>query len=194
MPDRATASSGVPIANRRHSLACARHRLLLSIIEQSCAHWHPMASKICHRPEPSRHTLAAFTSSEIANRKPQHVRCTVVSWIKRSADLKGSRRLGNADRKESKSRELAMNNLILDCREVESLCRQRAISDRGHSWKWLGEADRWSDLAHQQNASHLQNTPMHTGPMAMGPNTIEGDSRRREHKSLQRLQSVTRGG
>jgi len=41
-----------------------------------------------------------------------------------------------------------MNNL-LRCREIESLCRQRAVSDRAHHWKWLDEADRWNDLAHR---------------------------------------------
>jgi hypothetical protein len=35
---------------------------------------------------------------------------------------------------------------------------------------------------------------MHPGPMAMGPNTIEGDSHRQKHESMQRLQSVIRGG
>jgi hypothetical protein len=39
-----------------------------------------------------------------------------------------------------------------------------------------------------------QNNPMHAGPMAMGPNTIEGDSHRQKHESIQRQQSVTRGG
>ena len=53
-----------------------------------------------------------------------------------------------------------MNNLV-GCREIESLCRQRAISDRGHSWKWLGEADRWRDLARREAASRFQDRPMH---------------------------------
>jgi hypothetical protein len=35
---------------------------------------------------------------------------------------------------------------------------------------------------------------MHAGPMAMGPNTIEGDARRQKRQSLQRLQSVEHGG
>jgi hypothetical protein len=86
-----------------------------------------------------------------------------------------------------------MNDLA-GCRYMERLCRQRAVFDHAHSWKWLGEADRWSDLAHQETASHFQNNPMHAGPMAMGPNTIEGDSHRQKHESMQRLQSVTRGG
>jgi hypothetical protein len=67
-----------------------------------------------------------------------------------------------------------MSNLA-GCREIELLCRQRAISDRAHSWKWLGEADRWSDLAHREIASRFQKNPIHAGPMAMGPNTIDGD-------------------
>jgi hypothetical protein len=79
-----------------------------------------------------------------------------------------------------------MNN-IAGCREIESLCRQRAVSDRAHSWKWLGEADRWNELAHREIASRFQMNPMHAGPMAMGPNPIEGDPR-------QRLQSAMRGG
>jgi len=86
-----------------------------------------------------------------------------------------------------------MNNL-LGCRKIETLCRQRALSDRAHSWKWLGEADRWGDLARHEIASGFQPGPMHAGPMAMGPNTIEGDGRRLKHKSVQRIQSVMRGG
>jgi hypothetical protein len=91
-------------------------------------------------------------------------------------------------------RTLDMNNVVLDCREIEKLCRQRAISDRARSWKWLGEADRWNNLAHREIASRFQNEPMHAGPMAMGPNTIKGDSHRQKHESMQRLQSVMRGG
>jgi hypothetical protein len=85
-----------------------------------------------------------------------------------------------------------MNNLV-GCRELESLCRQRAISDRAHSWKWLDEADRWNNLAHREIASRFQMKPMHAGPMTMGPNTIEGDSHRQKHEAMQRLQSVMRG-
>jgi hypothetical protein len=87
-----------------------------------------------------------------------------------------------------------MSNLIVGCREIELLCRQRAISDRAHNWKWLGEADRWSDLAHREIASRFRNNEMHAGPMAMGPNNIEGDSHRQNHDSILRLQSVKGGG
>jgi hypothetical protein len=92
------------------------------------------------------------------------------------------------------NRKLDMNNLALGCREIEALCRQRAISDRTRSWKWLGEADRWRDLAHREIAFRFQNNQMHAGSMAMGPNTIAGDSHRQKHESIQRLQSVMRGG
>ena len=87
-----------------------------------------------------------------------------------------------------------MSNLRVGCREIELLCRQRAISDRAHNWKWLGEADRWSDLAHREIASRFRNNEMHAGPMAMGPNNIEGDSHRQNHDSILRLQSVKGGG
>ena len=86
-----------------------------------------------------------------------------------------------------------MNNL-LRCREIESLCRQRAVSDRAHHWKWLDEADRWNDLAHREIASRFQRSSMHAGPMVMGPNTINGDSHGQKYESRQRLQSVAHGG
>ena len=57
-----------------------------------------------------------------------------------------------------------MNDLI-GCREMELLCRRRAALDSAHSWKWLGEAERWRDLAHREAASRFH---MRAGPMAMG--------------------------
>jgi hypothetical protein len=87
-----------------------------------------------------------------------------------------------------------MSNLIAGCREIESLCRQRAISDLAHSWKWLGEADRWSDLAHREIASRFRNNEMHAGPMAMGPNNVEGDAHEQDQELILRLQSVMAGG
>ena len=87
-----------------------------------------------------------------------------------------------------------MNNLVLGCRNIETLCRQRAISDRAHSWKWLGEADRWSDLAHREIAFRFQNNQEHAGPMAMGPNSVDGDSHKQKGESRQRQQSALRGG
>jgi hypothetical protein len=68
-----------------------------------------------------------------------------------------------------------MNNLM-GCRDMELLCRRRATLDLERSWKWLGEAKRWNDLAHSEISSSIH--PLHTGPMAMGPNTIDGDLHR----------------
>ena len=87
-----------------------------------------------------------------------------------------------------------MNSLVIRCREIESLCRQRAASDPARSWKWLGEADRWNDLAHREVASRFHGNSMHAGPMAMGPYTMTGDSHRQTHESRQRLQAAVHGG
>ena len=65
-----------------------------------------------------------------------------------------------------------MNDLV-GCREMELLCRHRAALDSIHSWKWLGEAERWGQLAQKETASRFKKI----GPMAMGPNTIHGDLR-----------------
>jgi hypothetical protein len=95
---------------------------------------------------------------------------------------------------------------LADVRYMERLCRQRAVFDPPHSSKWLGEAERWKDSAHPRDLAHpkdlthpkvgdrFREKPSHPGPMSMGPNTIEGDSHRQKHESMQRLQSVTRGG
>ena len=84
-----------------------------------------------------------------------------------------------------------MNSLATRCREIESLCRQRAVSDPARSWKWLGEADRWNDLAHREIASSFQGNSMHAGPMVMGPSAINGGQ---TCESRQRLQSTVHGG
>ena len=67
-----------------------------------------------------------------------------------------------------------MNDPI-GCRDMELLCRQRATLNTQHSLKWLGEAERWKDLAHREAASRFH--AEHPGPMTMGPNTMEGDRR-----------------
>jgi|NGEPerStandDraft_6_1074524.scaffolds.fasta_scaffold78553_2 hypothetical protein len=69
---------------------------------------------------------------------------------------------------------------LLNCRAMELLCRQRAIIDPEHSWKWLARAERWKNLGHRKitsrfNRSNLEQPDL--GPMAMGPNTIDGDQR-----------------
>jgi hypothetical protein len=67
-----------------------------------------------------------------------------------------------------------MNDPI-GCRDMELFCRQRATLDIHHGWKWLGEAERWKDLAHRETASRFR--AEHAGPMTMGPNTTESDRR-----------------
>ena len=67
---------------------------------------------------------------------------------------------------------------------MELLYRQRAIFDCANSWKWLGESERWGYLAYKETASRFKKI----GPMAMGPNTVDGDKRgvvtlRRMHNS-----------
>ena len=83
---------------------------------------------------------------------------------------------------------------LADVRYMERLCRQRAVFDPPHSSKSLGEAERWRDLGHLKVGDRFREKPPHPGPMAMRPNTLEGDSHRQKHESVQRLQSVTRGG
>ena len=64
-------------------------------------------------------------------------------------------------------------NSLAGCRDVEWLCRRRAALDPAHSWKWLGEAERWRDLANREIPS--SGHPSHPGLMAMGPYTVAGD-------------------
>jgi hypothetical protein len=74
----------------------------------------------------------------------------------------------------AKPREMPMNDPI-GCRDMELLCRHRATFNIQHSWKWLGEAERWKDLAHRETAFRFHGE--HAGPMTMGPNSMEGDRR-----------------
>jgi hypothetical protein len=72
---------------------------------------------------------------------------------------------------------------IADCRAMELLCRQRAKADPANSWKWLGQAERWHELARSQIAWRFQQRnvqQMHAGPMSMGSNTVTGDSRSKQ--------------
>jgi len=73
---------------------------------------------------------------------------------------------------------------ISECRDMELWCRQRARAEPENSWRWLGQAERWRELAHSRIAAQFQNRStqqqMHAGPMAMGPNTIKGDLRAKQ--------------
>ena len=70
---------------------------------------------------------------------------------------------------------------LLNCRHMELLCRQRAKADPEHSWKWLARAERWENVGHRRTISSFKrgnSRQPNLGPMAMGPNTINGDQRR----------------
>jgi hypothetical protein len=67
-----------------------------------------------------------------------------------------------------------MHQLMMGCREMELLCRHRATFDTQHRWKWLGEAQRWGDLAHRETVARYGE---HPGPMTIGPNTIDDECR-----------------
>jgi hypothetical protein len=74
---------------------------------------------------------------------------------------------------------------LADCRAMELICRQRAKADPDHEWRWLGQADRWHELAHNETAWRFQKRTarqqMHAGrPMSMGPNTARGDTRSKQ--------------
>ena len=62
---------------------------------------------------------------------------------------------------------------IVGARDMEILSRRRAASDPQHSWRWLGKAERWRDLAHKESASRFN--AKYPGSMAMGPNSIPKD-------------------
>jgi hypothetical protein len=73
---------------------------------------------------------------------------------------------------------------VADCRAMELLCQQRAKADPEHGGKWLGQADRWRDLAKRENAWRFQRRDkqqqMHAGPMAVGPSAVSSQSRRQQ--------------
>jgi hypothetical protein len=41
-------------------------------------------------------------------------------------------------------------------RAMASICRQRAVFDPQHSWKHLGDAERWEHLAHAEIAHRFE--------------------------------------
>ena len=69
---------------------------------------------------------------------------------------------------------------LINCHAMELLCRQRALANPEHSWKWFARAERWGNLGHCKMASRFKRSNSgqpDLGPMAMGPNTIAGDQR-----------------
>jgi hypothetical protein len=72
-------------------------------------------------------------------------------------------------------------NQSVGCRDMELLCRHRAVFDARHRSKWLGEAERWRELAQRETASRFRG--QHPGPMAMGPNTLQDNLHAAQHAS-----------
>jgi hypothetical protein len=70
---------------------------------------------------------------------------------------------------------------LANCRAMELMYLQRAKTDPERSWKWLGQAERWRELAEREMAWPLQRRnrqkQMHAGPMAVGPNPIQSECR-----------------
>jgi len=75
---------------------------------------------------------------------------------------------------------------IANCRAMELMCLQRAKADPAHSWKWLGQADRWHNLGRREAAWRFQQRSiqqqMHAGPMAMGPDPVSGEPRSKQQQ------------
>jgi hypothetical protein len=54
-------------------------------------------------------------------------------------------------------------------RALASICRQRAVFDPQHSWKHLGDAERWEHLAHAEIADRFEECNTARGaPIAAG--------------------------
>jgi len=69
----------------------------------------------------------------------------------------------------------------IDSRAMELMCLQCARIDPENRSKWRAQAERWRALSHSQSAwkSQRRNSQqMYAGPMAMGPNTVNGDTRK----------------
>jgi hypothetical protein len=69
-------------------------------------------------------------------------------------------------------------NDIAECRELELRCLQRARAEPENSWKWLGQAERWRELAYSRVAAKFRKRvaqqQMTARPMQMGPDPITG--------------------
>jgi hypothetical protein len=52
-------------------------------------------------------------------------------------------------------KEIAMKS-VQHYRAMASICRQRAVFDPQHSWKHLGDAERWEHLAHAEIADRFE--------------------------------------
>jgi hypothetical protein len=49
---------------------------------------------------------------------------------------------------------------LLNCRAMESVCRQRATLYPEESWKWLAEAEMWNHKAIEEPVVNLENAAL----------------------------------
>jgi hypothetical protein len=62
-------------------------------------------------------------------------------------------------------------------RALASICRQRAVFDPQHSWKHLGDAERWEHLAHAEIADRFEECNVARGaPIAAGLSSAPRDA------------------
>ena len=62
-------------------------------------------------------------------------------------------------------------------RALASICRQRAVFDPQHSWKHLGDAERWEHLAHAEIADRFEECNAARGaPIAAGLSSAPRDA------------------
>ena len=69
-----------------------------------------------------------------------------------------------------KCRETAMKS-VQHYRAMASLCRQRAVFDPQHTWKHLGDAERWEHLAHAEIADRFEECNAGAGPSSASEDT-----------------------
>lgn len=59
------------------------------------------------------------------------------------------------DNRVDQCKEIPMKS-VQRYRAMASICRQRAVFDPQHSWKHLGDAERWEHLAHAEIADRFE--------------------------------------
>jgi hypothetical protein len=72
-------------------------------------------------------------------------------------------------------KEIAMKS-VQRYRAMASICRQRAVFDPQHSWKHLGDAERWEHLAHAEIADFEECNAALGGPAGAGLSSAAKDA------------------
>jgi hypothetical protein len=63
-------------------------------------------------------------------------------------------------------------------RAMGLICRQRAVFDPEHSWKHLGDAEKWEHLAHAEIAAHFRDCNTGLTELASSATPILDDAQR----------------